>query len=202
MKSNPQVETLFEQLVEGVQRFYSSDTWKAFLTFQSKFYTYSFSNVVLIWMQCPHASHVAGFTKWKEMNRRVKKGEKAIRILAPLMAKQKDKETGEEKKVIIGFWAVSVFDVSQTEGAPLPQLCSELTGNNDTLAAFYQALKSIIDIPVKEEDIAGGAKGYYHIKEEYIAVKKDLDLQNKCKTLIHEYPIRCCIAKTMTAGTS
>lgn len=78
MKTNTQVETLFKELVEGVQRFYSSETWKTFLTFQAKFHTYSFSNVVLIWMQCPHASHVAGFSKWKEVGRRVKKGEKAI----------------------------------------------------------------------------------------------------------------------------
>lgn len=187
MAKNETVEKLFGQLVEGVKGFYSSDTWKEFLIVQSKFHSYSFSNTVLIMMQLPYASRVAGFNAWKELGRNVKKGEKALKILAPLIGKKIDEDTQEEEKVIYGFKYVNVFDVSQTEGKALPSLCEELKGNDEALQEFYETAKTIIKIPVIEKEIQGGAKGYYHIEEDYIAVKKSASYEHKCKTLIHEY---------------
>lgn len=184
------VQALVEKLEQGVAAVYSSKAWREVLEFQAHFHNYSFSNVFLIILQCPHASRVAGFNAWKQLGRHVTKGQKAIQILAPLVGKKKDtKDDGEEikKSYIYGFRSVNVFDVSQTEGKELPKLTEELVGNSDTAEHLIAALHSAIKIPVDFEDIQTGAKGYYSPSEHRIAVNQGMSQDQTAKTLIHEY---------------
>ncbi|MCL6453719.1 MAG: ssDNA-binding domain-containing protein [Alicyclobacillus sp.] len=127
------VQVLVDKLEQGVLAVYSGDKWREVLEVQSRFHNYSFSNVMLILMQCPHASHVAGFNTWKQLGRHVVRGEKAIQILAPMICKKVEiNEDGAEveKSSLYGFRVVNVFDVSQTAGKELPRLTTELDGNS------------------------------------------------------------------------
>src|SRR4051812_5964568 len=111
-----------EQAVEGIQ---DSDTFRAYLTAQAKFHHYSWGNTLLILCQCPEATRVAGYRTWQSLDRQVKKGEKAIWIIAPAYYKKKerDEQTGEDiEKQVPLFRSASVFNVSQTDGAPLPEI--------------------------------------------------------------------------------
>jgi hypothetical protein len=101
---------LIEKLAEGISNLTSSEEWQHYLDFQSRFHRYSFNNVLLIAAQCHEASQVAGFNAWRKMNRFVRKGEKAIWILVPMVYKNADAEDGEDQKVIRGFKFVPVFD--------------------------------------------------------------------------------------------
>lgn len=184
-KKEPKVNELFDKLKEGVQAVYSSDTWKELLLFQSKFHNYSFNNIVLISMQCPEATRVASYKTWQELGRQVVKGEKGIKIMAPHQYKV-NTEKEEEETTKLGFHQTSVFDISQTDGEELPTLCPELKGDTQGLRDFYGIAKNISPVMVQEETIKGGAKGYYHLVEDYIAIKKGMAAQQKCKTLIHE----------------
>ena len=111
---------LIDQLTEGIANLTSSEQWQDYLNFQSRFHRYSFGNVLLIALQRPDATRVAGFNAWKKSNRFVRKGEKAIWILAPMVYKNPDAEEGEGDRVIRGFKFVPVFDVAQTDGEELP----------------------------------------------------------------------------------
>src|SRR5450759_17399 len=108
-----------EKLTEGIARLTTSDEWQRFLDYQSRFHSYSFGNVLLIAAQCHEATRVAGFRAWQRMNRFVRKGEKAIWILAPMVYKNAEPE-GDDDRVIRGFKYVPVFDISQTDGEDLP----------------------------------------------------------------------------------
>ena len=129
---------LLEQLTEGIANLTSSDEWQRYLDFQSRFHRYSFGNVLLIAAQCHEATRVAGFNAWRKMNRFVRKGEKAIWILAPMVYKNADAEDGESDRVIRGFKFVPVFDVAQTDGEELPSVCNRLDG--DDPAGHYAQL--------------------------------------------------------------
>ncbi len=180
----------YEKLEEAIANIESNEEWINYLNFQSRFPSYSFGNTMMIFMQRPTSTLVAGYNKWKEFDRFVKKGEQGIKIFAPISQKLKKEVDGEETKTIFllkGFKLVTVFDLSQTDGSDekLPTLVKGLEsqeGDEET----YIRLKSIIDIPVSEFDSLS-AKGVYSINDKSIAIKSSLSYSQKVKTLIHEY---------------
>jgi hypothetical protein len=181
------MQAIYNQIDAGIDAVLSSDKWQDFLKLQARFYKYSFHNTMLIHWQMPTASYVAGFNKWNnEFKRRVKKGAKAIKILAPRIVKEVDEESGEEKETLAGFKVVNVFDVSQTEGEALPTICNELQGNDSAAVFIIDRLMKVIKIPVKFGD-TGNAKGCYHPVENWIMIKPGMSDNQTAKTLAHEY---------------
>lgn len=196
-----------QMLEEGVHKVFESDNYKNYLNIMSKFHNYSINNTLLIARQNPDATLVAGFKSWeKNFGRHVKKGEKGIKILAPSPYKKKvlvelvdpvSREimldingnlVKEETEVnMTAYRIVSVFDVSQTEGNPLPQIgVAELTGNVDEYELFVEALKQSTSVPISFENISGVAKGYYNPVTASIAVKAGMPESQTVKTMIHE----------------
>lgn len=183
------VNKIMEQLDEGIKEVVESGRVREYLDFLARFRQYSFANTILIFTQRPDATLVKGFQAWKKLGRYVRKGEKGIKILAPRMYKKTVvDEDGEEKEEtrIGGFFPVTVFDLSQTEGDPLPEISKEITGMEETAENIYRMMKSIIPIPVVEKD-TGSARGYYHLEKNYIAIKEGISIAQKAKTLIHEH---------------
>lgn len=188
------VKEITKKLEAGVRATFESDGYKDFLSCMSKFYRYSANNTLLIFMQCPSASLVAGFRKWEtDFSRHVKKGEKAITILAPCPHKGKrevknaDGTTEEQEYTYNTFRPVSVFDVSQTDGKPLPENpCKMLTGTVDGFAETFERVKAFSPVPVAFEHIKDGANGYYHTTEKRIAIATGLSEEQTLKTAIHE----------------
>ncbi|RCW41584.1 ArdC-like ssDNA-binding domain-containing protein [Paenibacillus prosopidis] len=180
------VNDLYAKLKEGVTQVYTSEQWKEVLLFQTRFHDYSFNNMMLILLQYPTATYVAGFEEWKKLGRHVKLGEKGLKIMAPSFKMKKDEETGEQKKVLCGFHQVTVFDVSQTGGKELPSLTHELTMETATLRDFYETLKMVSPFPVEEKTISDGSKGYFDHSTQSIGIKKGMAALHKCKTLVHE----------------
>lgn len=189
---------LVEKLEKGILDTLNSNQYKEFLKFQSQFHNYSFNNQMLIYLQKPEATNVAGFKSWQKFERHVMKGEKGISILAPNPYKYLknvetvDKKTGEVKTEKVetqgmSFRKVSVFDVSQTDGKELPEICKELQGNSINAESIIKAIKKISEIPIIEKIIESGAKGYYSRTEDLIAINKGMSLDQTAKTLIHEY---------------
>ena len=202
--SAERMKEITDRLETGIQELFDSDRYKAYLTTMAKFHNYSFNNTLLIAMQ--GGQLVAGFNKWKDtFHRTVKKGERGIKILAPAPYKVKQKmekldEQGkpvldkdgkpltEEKTVQIpAFKVVSVFDVSQTEGEPLPTLgVEELTGDVERYQDFFKALEQTSPVPMAFEDIPGGAKGFFSPVESRIAIQEGMSEIQTVKTAIHE----------------
>lgn len=192
MKDN-KIEEITKKLEEGVKGIYEGDGYKAFLDVMSKFHTYSVNNCILIAMQKPEATQVAGFKSWqKNFKRSVKKGEKAIKILAPIphkFTKEIENEDGEKVQKEIQymiFRAISVFDISQTEGEELPSICKMLEGSVEGFQSLIDKLESLSPVPVAYEPISGGANGYYNHATNSIVVDAGLSEQQTIKTLIHE----------------
>lgn len=206
-KQYDRVKEITDQLESGLSALFESDVYRNYLTTLSKFHDYSLNNTILIAMQRPDATLVAGYTSWqKQFGRQVNKGEKAIRILAPTPYKQKvevdktDPNTGEilynpdgsaqkEVQEILrpAFKVVSVFDVSQTEGRELPKLgVDELSGDVTQFEMFFEALKRTCPVPMEFEVIESGAKGYYHQVEQRIALNLGMSQVQTIKTAIHE----------------
>ncbi len=187
-----QVTEILDQLEKGVAELFESDRFKEYLTCMSKFHNYSFNNTLLITMQRPDATLVAGFNAWKDKHgRMVRKGEKGIKILAPYKYKvdAEPEHEGEESKTIerTGFKPTYVFDVSQTEGKELPSIAvSELSGDVNEYNKFLRALRIICPVPIDFEDIQDGSKGYFSDSENRIAIKKGMSQIQTIKTLIHE----------------
>ena len=204
---NNKSKELLGKLETGIKETMNSESYKAFLKMQSFFHNYSFNNAMLIFMQRPDATRVAGFNTWKKLERYVMKGEKGISILAPNQYKFekyvdkmdaktnkpiKDPKTGEiikEKVEATGltFRPVTVFDVKQTGGKELPEICNELQGNSFNAESIIKAIKKIAEVPIVEKNIESGAKGYYSRGENIIAIQQDMSLDQTAKTLIHEY---------------
>ena len=201
------VQEITEKLEQGIKELFESEKYKNYLNTMSKFHNYSFNNTLLIAMQKPDATLVAGFQAWKKnFERHVKKGEKGIRILAPAPYKVKeeqekiDPETNEimldkEGKPIMeeveitipAFRAVSVFDVSQTDGRKLPELTvNELSADVEGYQDFMKALEMVSPVPIGYEDISGEAKGYYHTEEQRVAIQQGMSESQTVKTAIHE----------------
>ncbi len=198
---------LTDKLQAGIQNLYSSGRYAEYLAAMSKFHHYSFGNAMLILLQCPHASRVAGYTTWrKEFGRNVKRHEKGISILAPCPSRKyvsqevKDPKTGKtqynqdgtpkmETKIITvtRFKIATVFDVSQTEGKELPTLgVVRLTGEVENYQKFYDALVSISPVLVKVEPVPGEANGYFSHAEQQIVLRPGLSQIQSLKTLVHE----------------
>ncbi|MGM0879058.1 MAG: ArdC-like ssDNA-binding domain-containing protein [Bacillota bacterium] len=189
MTKNKALEEIKEQLDQGIQELMTSEKFQDWLKFLSSFHNYSFNNTILIYMQNPQATLVKGFNEWKKHGRFVKKGAKAIKVLAPLIGKKKETEENEEKekKVLYGFRYVNVFDVSNTDGKDLPQpAVNMLEGDGEQEKSLLQEWIEKIVIPVIFKDTEG-ANGYYHLVENYIAIHKDRSTTQQLKTLIHEY---------------
>ena len=190
------IKEYHKRLVEGVTQVLESESFKEFLEFSAKFRRYSFGNTLLIWSQKASATRVAGLKAWNLIGRHVKKGEKGIAIFAPLLKKVKEHNTetnvGVEIELenkterLVGFRAVYVWDVEQTEGKPVPELKTEapvMDGNPEML--FVRILQAS-PISVEYKDIKGSAKGYYMPKEERIVLSYKLKPEEKAKTLLHE----------------
>jgi len=186
-----------EKMMEGVQKVLESGEFKEFLAFGAKFRNYSFGNTLLIWSQNPEASHVAGFRTWKSLGRWVKKGEKGIVIFAPMIkSKHKtdkktgagDKDDGKDNGFLIGFKAVYVYDLSQTEGEPIPEMkIGDIkNGDCDSAASLFDQILTSSPVPVTFDTFSDGKRGVYMIKDEKIIVSSDLTPVEQCKTLLHE----------------
>ncbi|MEK4822880.1 MULTISPECIES: ArdC-like ssDNA-binding domain-containing protein [Priestia] len=184
------LEDIIEKLETGIKDVMTSDRFAEWLKFASSFHKYSFGNAMLIFLQNPKATMVKGFGEWKKDGRYVKKGEKAIKILAPIV-KKKDKSENKDDKTdeheIVGFRYVNVFDVSQTKGKELPSVTPKLLeGGNEEQEKLLTSWIKTLNIPVIFKD-TGEANGYFHLKENYIAIHKDRSVMQQLKTLIHEY---------------
>ena len=202
--SAERMKEITDRLETGIQELFESERYKAYLTTMSKFHSYSFNNTLLIAMQ--GGQLVAGYNKWRDdFHRNVKKGEKAIKILAPapFKAKKEVQKLDAQGRPVMGkdgkpvtevqeiqvpaFKIVSVFDVSQTEGEPLPSIgVEELTGSVERYGEFFKALEQTSPVPIGFEDIPGGSHGYYHLTEKRIAIQEGMSELQTLKTAIHE----------------
>jgi len=201
------VQELTNKLEQGLQDLFNSDSYCNYLSTMSKFHNYSFNNTLLIAMQKPDATLVAGYKAWqKNFERHVNKGEKAIRILAPAPYKIKeerdkidpvtqelllDKDGNPQKEeveiTIPAFRAVSVFDVAQTDGKPIPELAAkELLSDVEGYQDMIRAVEAISPVPIELEEIAGDSKGYYDREAKRIAVQENMSESQTLKTMIHE----------------
>lgn len=201
------IRQITDKLEQGVHQIFESDNYRAYLSTMAKFHSYSLNNTILIAMQKPGATLVAGYTAWqKDHDRHVKKGEKGIQIIAPSPYKVKqerdalDPKTGKPQmdaqgnplKEIIeverpAFKVATVFDISQTEGKELPSIgVNELSGGVEGYEALFDALKATCPVPIAFEEIPSGAKGYYHTEDHRIALQEGMSQMQTVKTLIHE----------------
>ncbi len=200
------VQEITDRLETGIKELFDSEKYVTWLNTMSKFHEYSLNNTILIAMQRPDATMVAGYTQWqKDFERNVNKGEKAIRILAWNPHKEKverdkiDPETHEPVKDENGntvkeiaevqrpsYKVVNVFDVSQTEGKEIPTLATELQGNVRNFQDFFEALKKTCPVPIEFENINGSARGYFHQKDQRIAIQEGMSEIQTIKTAIHE----------------
>ncbi len=193
------------KLEKGVQDIFKSENYKDYLNFCAKLPRYSVNNQILIMMQKPEATMCQSFSGWKEMNRIVKRGEKGIRILAPSpykMQKEQDKKDSFGKPVldtdgepvketvevtVNAFKPVSTFDVSQTEGDPIPTVgVNELVGSVNGYETLLAAIKDAVPVPISFEQIESGAKGYFSLDENKIVVQEGMSEAQTVKTLLHE----------------
>ena len=206
-KNAQQVREITDKLEQGIKELFESERFKEYLRTMSKFYNYSFNNTLLIAMQKPEATYVAGYTSWqRNFDRQVMKGEKGIKILAPAPYKaqeEREKIDPATQKPVIGadgkavtetvevlrpaFKVVSVFDVSQTDGKELPDIIvDELKGTVENYEAFFDALRQESPVPISFEDIPGGAKGFFSPVESRIAIQEGMSEIQTVKTAIHE----------------
>ena len=188
---------LSQLLKDGVNDYFKSDTYKQYLETMSKFHSYSPRNIQLIVMQNPDASHVASFKKWKDdFERSVNKGEKALRIFAPITLKRKNPKTKEplldengNEQTYTSFKLVPVFDVSQTSGKELAKPVYELEGTYQDYGNLYKSAKDVSEangVPLSFSNDTGTANGYYSPKENHIVIKQGMSEQQTLKTIFHE----------------
>lgn len=206
-KNAQQVREITDKLEQGIKELSESERFKEYLRTMSKFYNYSFNNTLLIAMQKPESTYVAGYTSWqRNFDRQVMKGEKGIKILAPAPYKaqeEREKIDPVTQKPVIGadgktvtetvevlrpaFKVVSVFDVSQTDGKELPDIIvDELKGTVENYEAFFDALRQESPVPISFEDTPGGAKGFFSPVESRIAIQEGMSEIQTVKTAIHE----------------
>lgn len=200
-----QIKALTDQLEKGIKEVFTSEKYKAYLSTMEKFHSYSFNNSILIYVQKPNATMVAGFKTWQSLERQVKKGERGIRIFAPRPYKvirdveAVDPGTGEvlldpngkpimekEERSYVRFIPVKVFDVSQTEGKALPTLSEELQGEAQNYEALMAAIKEAAQVPIRFDTWADSKKGYYNLTNQEIVIKSGMSERQTVKTAIHE----------------
>ena len=206
-KRADQLKEITERLEQGVKDIFTSEMYTKYLLTMSKFHNYSFNNTLLIAMQRPDATLVAGYNAWKnKFNRYVKKGEKGIQIIAPAPVKEReerekiDKDTGLTvlnengepeievvERVIPWFRVTTVFDYAQTDGEPLPTLeVNELTARVKDYTLLKEAIEQVSPVPIRFGEIEGSAKGYYSHMDKEICVRADMGESQTIKTMIHE----------------
>lgn len=200
-----ELDQMAQKLEAGVKDVFQGENYKAYLDFCAKMPRYSVNNQILIMMQKPDATMCQSFTGWKEMGRFVKKGEKGIRVMAPApykMEREQDKigadgkpvldQDGEPIKEVVeikvnAFKPVSTFDISQTDGDPVPRIgVEELTGSVEGYATLMEAIKQASPVPISFENIESGAKGYFHVEEKRIAIQEGMSEAQTVKTALHE----------------
>ena len=200
-----QIKEITDKLEQGIKELYESDRYRDYLNTLSRFHNYSVNNSLLIAMQKPDATYVAGFTSWqRNFERSVIKGEKGIRIIAPSPYKVKQevekvdaggravldadgKPVKEVQEIVIPAYKITtVFDVSQTEGKELPRISDELVGDVQEYDRFLEAVRSVSPVPISFEPIGNGANGYYHLSEKRIAIRDGMSQMQNLKTAIHE----------------
>jgi len=173
---------------EAVSQLMDEDGFRRWIEVRSKFRRYSFGNVLMIASQCPHATHVAGYKTWPKLGRHVRRGEKAIRILAPITVKKAD-EAGEERPTVVGFRGACVFDVSQTEGDPLPDAPECVHDSGEELEQYLPALESHareLGYIVYYYRPPSGALGFCDQDGRRIVVDNTLSANARVSTLVHE----------------
>ena len=194
-KKKQGVEEAIERLEAGVSQIVDGEEFRRYLSVAAKFHHYSPNNCLMILMQRPEATRVAGYRAWQSMGRQVRKGEKGIRILAPIARKIEDEKTGEETQTLCGFKTTAVFDISQTDGeeipdAPRPEDLASLPEEGAEIAAqFYDGLRAFCDaegVAVEEEHSRPGHYGTYGRKERRITLNATLPTTEKATTLAHE----------------
>ena len=206
-KPAEKLKEITDRLEQGITELFESERYREYLRVMSKFHNYSINNTLLIAMQKPDASLVAGFSAWKNnFGRNVMKGQKGIKIIAPSPYKVKQemkkidphtqqpiigkdgKPVTEEKEITIpAYKVVSVFDVSQTEGKELPDIAvDELTGDVERYRDFFAALEKTSPVPIGFEQIPGSSHGYYHLEDKRIAIQEGMSELQTLKTAIHE----------------
>lgn len=200
------LKDITDSIERGIQDLFQSDKYAEYLRTMSRFHKYSVNNTMLIYMQKPDATLVAGFNKWRDQfKRNVMKGEKGIKIIAPTPFKKKieqekrDPDTNlpmldadskvitEEKEIKIPmFKPVTVFDVSQTDGKPLPQLASDLSGNVQNYEVFMEALRRSAPVPIEILPIRDGSDGYFSLDKQKIAVREGMSEVQTVSAVVHE----------------
>lgn len=205
-QNKARLKEITDSIETGIRELFQSDKYRQYLSTMSRFHRYSVNNVMLIHMQKPDATHVAGFNKWRDnFGRNVRKGEKGIKIIAPTPYKKKIEEAKldpdtklpmldadgnaimEEKTIQIPMYkVVSVFDVSQTEGKPLPELAEKLTGNVQEYEAFMEALKRSAPVPIRIEPMGADMDGYFSASEQRIAIREGMSQVQTVSAVVHE----------------
>lgn len=200
------LKEITDSIETGIRELFKSDRYRSYLSVMSRFHNYSVNNTMLIYLQKPDATLVAGFNKWKDQfGRHVKKGEKGIQIIAPTPYLKKTQEpvldpdtkapmldadgneVMEERTIKIPvFKPVSVFDVSQTEGRPLPQLAATLTGDVQQYEAFLEALRRSSSVPIEFEKLQAGTDGYFSPDQQRIAIREGMSEVQTVSAVIHE----------------
>lgn len=205
MFTDEKVQALSQRLMEGVQQTFQSDHFKEYLKTVSMFHTYSPRNVGLIFLQNPEATRVAGFEAWKKLGRYVRRGETGISIFAPskvvvklnkplldengnpILNENGEPKTEQKQKTLINFRTVSVFDISQTEGEPLPALCNELQGAVPDFQRIFTAIQNLSPYKIAFEQLGGDNKGICRNEKQQIAIQLGMSDEQIIKTLIHEF---------------
>lgn len=199
------VNALLNQLEDGIKGLFESEKYKEYLNVMSRFHNYSCNNLMLIYMQYPQATNIAGFESWKRsFNRHVKKGEKAIKIIAPEFVKKeietvrKDSAGNtvydsngnpvKDKKIqeYINYHITNVFDVSQTEGEDLPTLTHRLNSDIKDFDTLVKAIENVSPVPVHIKSYEGKSNGYYDLRKREIYIQQDMSETQIIKTMLHE----------------
>ena len=200
------LKDITDSIEKGIQELFQSDKYAQYLRTMSRFHKYSVNNTMLIYMQRPDATLVAGFNKWRDQfERNVKKGEKGIKIIAPTPFKKKIEEQKldpdtkqpmldadgkvimEEKEIKIPmFKPVTVFDVSQTDGKPLPQLASDLSGNVQNYEVFMEALRRSSPVPIDFKPLQDGSDGFFSLDSQSITIREGMSEVQTVSAVVHE----------------
>lgn len=206
-KREEKMKEITDRLQDGLQELFQSERYAEYLRVMSQFHRYSFNNTLLIAMQRPDATRVAGYHAWeKKFNRHVRKGESGIQIIAPESFREKreqekiDPETGEvvlredgqpetEEVTVtaLRFKVTTVFDISQTEGDPLPELdVNELTADVERFPIYMEAIQSVTPVPIRFDEVGGESRGYYDSVRKEIVIQSGMSELQTMKTAIHE----------------
>ena len=185
-------DEIFQTIENGIRSVYESDRYRRYLETMSRFHAYSLNNCLLIFAQKPEATLVAGYQTWrKRFGRHVRYGEKGIRILAPVRNTRTEDEEKEAEDAV-RFKTIAVFDISQTEGDPLPTYMNDtLNGTVEDYERFLEQLKLVSPVPVTFDPSAMASHGYYRADQNRIVIKAGMTELQTVKTLLHEIAHAC-----------